>query len=1466
MFSLQHLFYHLTAIAIVATASSPTYDTAWSSMHLPTKTNVSHALYQYLSTSTDDSSRKLEKFDALNEIFAEISLDLPDATVDNRSGLEITITEIVCRDLNVGDIQIDHEIQSPTSQKVGVDIIGIKIMCNFRYAYRWTIFSGEGAGNALLDSASNASIDFEFKSKDYTMHPPTDVDIAECSTDVQIADMNFDGDGPGILSGILNLFEGLLRDTIEGELNAVVCSELSGLGDEALDDFLLSMSTHLDAFLEPQVAATDPLYFEDSLELHAGSDGPPLYVDFQEMKNGTGLISSAWKELDKLFIVSNATEGVPFNNIMRDYVLDESGMLEIDPSILSRSESFFDGHDMLTETSMSIKSVKIKGLDSFTKMDVLKAIGKYTLRNSVQLDYLDIALDIESVMKASSKEDAVIVAENSPPITELFTVNLKVTDITVDFSLFLGINLDNLGDLRLGSVLDMTSILPCLLNAIDNLSVTELSVKVEDMVPPSLSGFLDSGVDYLISKGAKSLFHMYEAVLIRAMPNFFDSFVRENVNKFLIDFGGVDACPEPDSSLKGIVDFRALLLSAQRSVELLGRGDSPYGSLARIIYGVVEKVMAVSDENGLSEMNGIISTMTTSGDLSYPGEMFGKKMNVALNGLNAAIELSMKDVMITNIDTLGAPITLLQPMKGESSVLNNSGSIGVSKPLRASFTLKIKGEGDEVKVNNELELGISLSSVDMMLEVLAEIQELAFLQFPIKDFTNMNCWLATVARPLLNDYGVRVGEDDSGIVLRKVSVAVAEAALDLKCVECTSPLLLGMQDVLTSQKGIDDTTLVANNVFEYLSTVIEGDWVQNIIDKAVYEAGMKCPHSPTYDKDFVGLQFDELVASQTSEESISFLIAIIAVVGTLIIVALLLAVSTKWVSKRRHQQWLKMLSRQQLLVLEKIQLDDKAREKDLNNRMQAMVFSEDIPLIIRLFMPFVILGNIALFLSGHLSLGGTVNISGGFAGQSFNVDGFFEFSMVKSTIEMWNAGARALAILIVIFSGLWPYTKQLITLTLWFLPTTRVSSKRRGKILRLLDVLGKWSMVDVFVLLMTLASFRVSVENPEVSFLPEGLYSLQLLVVPLWGLYANMLAQLISQVSSHVIIHYHRKSVKNATSAQESEWNITSSDETETLSAALREHQFKLDYEASTKRATVRKSSEWVLCAALLAFVALVICGCVLPSFSIEMLGLVGLAVESGKQFQEEAKIYYSVFGLAKMIMDEARYLSTASDFVGLGTLASLLVITAFLVPLAQGVSLFVQWFMPTTKKQRETNLIANEILSAWQYMEVYISSIIVAAWQLGGVSEHMINAYCGSLQNFFTGLSYFKILKEEDAQCFRVNANVEMASWILVAASIVLLLLNHFISSASRQKVQDEEVSIDRRFHSDRWEISTKASVTFEEDEEAVEAASPDADADDRERTIDIAVVPPRFTDYYFYAITKTDSEEFVKAVTWDI
>ena len=122
--------------------------------------------------------------------------------------------------------------------------------------------------------------------------------------------------------------------------------------------------------------------------------------------------------------------------------------------------------------------------------------------------------------------------------------------------------------------------------------------------------------------------------------------------------------------------------------------------------------------------------------------------------------------------------------------------------------------------------------------------------------------------------------------------------------------------------------------------------------------------------------------------------------------------------------------------------------------------------------------------------------------------------------------------MIAIFSGLWPYTKQLISLLMWVIDPSFISCKQRGKILHWLDLLGKWSMVrfhrdkpmhfsyfhfkstnficshftivpfhkvDVFVLLTTLASFRITIQSPShVAYLPEGFYKVDMMVVPLW--------------------------------------------------------------------------------------------------------------------------------------------------------------------------------------------------------------------------------------------------------------------------------------------------------------------------------------------------------------------------------
>lgn len=342
-----------------------------------------------------------------------------------------------------------------------------------------------------------------------------------------------------------------------------------------------------------------------------------------------------------------------------------------------------------------------------------------------------------------------------------------------------------------------------------------------------------------------------------------------------------------------------------------------------------------------------------------------------------------------------------------------------------------------------------------------------------------------------------------------------------------------------------------------------------------------------------------------------------------------------------------------------------------------------------------------------------------------------------------------------------------------------------------------------------------------------------------------MLAQLVSQISSHIIIHYHKKTIQAATRAQEEEWGILT-DEPTNEPGMLRKHCFMLDYEASSKRAIVNDWVNWVLLTVLVALAVLVTLGCTLPSFSIEILGLLGLAVESGNEF-EQAKTYYSVFSLAQLIMDEARYLGDTSSYLGLGTLASLLVLTVFIVPFGQTASLLVEWFVAISPKRRYLNGIVNEILSAWQYMEVFVLSVIITSWQLAGVSDFMVNAYCGELDGIFTTLAYFGIVDVNDAQCFQLRAGVESASWLLVTASIILAVSSHVVLTASTQKVLDENVPPNRRLHTDRWSSKESAEVAFyNHPNNQVVSEGKTQRTQEKSK---VSPIPPRFTDYYSFA-----------------
>lgn len=321
---------------------------------------------------------------------------------------------------------------------------------------------------------------------------------------------------------------------------------------------------------------------------------------------------------------------------------------------------------------------------------------------------------------------------------------------------------------------------------------------------------------------------------------------------------------------------------------------------------------------------------------------------------------------------------------------------------------------------------------------------------------------------------------------------------------------------------------------------------------------------------------------------------------------------------------------------------------------------------------------------------------------------------------MWSSDARELAVFLAIFSVFWPYIKQLTTMVVWFSPPKFVSVSRRESILISLDSLGKWSFVDIFVLIMTLVGFKVAVMSPTGGFFDtldlltdfEGLYALNLYVVPCWGLYSNMIAQIVSQLSSHYVLHCHRKIVSDCLTLNQADTNLPNDGtvQTNTVKQALSQHMFA---SAGSIRKNVLRAVNVVLLVTTFAIAGLYLSGLFLPNFSIESYGILGVMMELGDNVPAAVKDY-DILGVTNELVEQAKFTGVTSDYIGQVALSVVVVFTVLIVPLLLLLLLLYRWFVPMDEKSRWRNFILIETLSAWQYSEVFVLSIVVAAWQLG--------------------------------------------------------------------------------------------------------------------------------------------------------
>ena len=987
------------------------------------------------STSTTSS----DDFDRLNELLENVVIGIEDdMTISEKVGfinLDMVVESLSCRDIRIGDIVLNHSTDESetTTTIIDVDLAlnGVDAACDIEYKYEYGFLKGSGTAE-IVTKGNAADTSMRFITGNDS---PVTFSVTNCIVNVEISDVNFkDAD---FASSLIGIFEKPLRDLFEKEIEGYACTELSTSGVTFLNDDLFLM---IDDTLEGYATSVDDTGLFDESTLFPDNYDINQALNFRQISEtqiGT-LFNRALSELDQLLGNGSGSGNdndndneLGINNVLRSYVLDENKALVVNvEQLLGMDGINLALHDNFTETNISLEEVRIYGLDSMTKFDPLVIFGNYTLRNEFSWEFLQIEIDLSVDIQPSSLETSILKDSTDngsvqKGITEDITIKFGAENIDVTASIFALIDVEALGGLTIGSLLSLTNtedyswLLPCLTSSIRALQFTELKLSAEQIQVPTLEGFVDDGLDRIISNIAELAFDMYGDILVEdVLPNVFQSTVKKFVNDQIATIlvgedDSSNACPDYDEISAGdselYVDFREFFDSSFSTT------SNEYGEVPSILRSLMDKQLLETDPStGMPKINEVlIDSLTrgqsgTEGTLIFDGDgtdLFSIKQRINVGGLDADVRISSSYVKIENLDTIMSPLMLLEPVSTEPYFLNNSVTIGTEeRPVKLStnFAFAVIDEVGGTEISNEIDISLDMYTANVLMTLMLKVAKSKLLGFPLVDMFDPYCWIATIPSPTLNEQGVSV-DDEAMAAVVDFAASVANLNLNLNCVQCSSPGIIELTETLTSsgEAQNDVTDLVNLLLLPFVTDLIKGDVLQVQIDRLLNDADKKCRHSPNYDPNFRQLNYASF-ESPEAEASTTYLMLLGVVSAALLLLVAVLALSIRYFTQRRHTRWLSMLPVEQLEALKQIQRSEDSLQLALNSTTRSMFQSDkDIPFLIRYGMPVIILGNIGLFLSGHLSLGATVNIEAQIAGETISVDKFFEFSMAKSTIDIW---------------------------------------------------------------------------------------------------------------------------------------------------------------------------------------------------------------------------------------------------------------------------------------------------------------------------------------------------------------------------------------------------------------------------------------------------------------------------------
>jgi len=389
----------------------------------------------------------------------------------------------------------------------------------------------------------------------------------------------------------------------------------------------------------------------------------------------------------------------------------------------------------------------------------------------------------------------------------------------------------------------------------------------------------------------------------------------------------------------------------------------------------------------------------------------------------------------------------------------------------------------------------------------------------------------------------------------------------------------------------------------------------------------------------------------------------------------------------------------------------------------------------------------------------------------------------------------------------------------------------RRRLLLAMDMLGKWALLDLFLMNMMSIAFRFHITAASIKLIPKNLVAVDVKVTPQMGLFTFTTSVALSLVANHVILAFHRNIVSledvddgrrgsnhrgfSSTSPPTARTRLLDQEQDTDLNDMLLEAKYCVTcpegswFDAATKEAIENKNTKAIRLALLrisifdqpftegtlpsiflnkdtrtirlsiklffIAFSMLVLClilACAVEdTFEFVFTGLAGklIGIVDRPLMTRRA----SLISIAKNLGED----KDQGHAFGVFYLQCLYLLFSFIFPLVVLFLAFCMMIMNFTLRQAKILFYTMEIVSAWAALDVFIVSVISAVLEINQFSHFLEGPYCVPLEKYL-GVE----------ECFGVETQLLKGCWLIVAASCCFWCLVQFVQRITERAIADRE------------------------------------------------------------------------------